>query len=48
MKTLFNIKQLLHHRSKHYEANLVHPYSSKVFQQYQERERGAMVWKISM
>jgi hypothetical protein len=36
MKKLFNIQYLLHCRSKHYETNLVHPYSLKAFQQYNE------------
>jgi len=33
---LFNIQQLLQCRSKYYETNLWHPYSSRVFEQYQE------------
>jgi hypothetical protein len=36
VKKLFNIQKLLHHRSQHYETNLVQPYTSSAFQQYQE------------
>jgi hypothetical protein len=37
-KKLLHIQQLLHHRMKHYDINLGHPYSSRAFQQCQ-------VWK---
>jgi hypothetical protein len=34
MTKLFNIQSLLHHRSKHYGTNLLHPYSSKAFHEW--------------
>jgi hypothetical protein len=36
MKFLFNIQQLFHHKSKHYETNSMHPYSPKAFQTHQK------------
>jgi len=40
MIKLFNIQQIFHSRSRHYETTLVHPYSSKAFQWYQEHGKG--------
>ncbi len=36
MKFLFNIQQLFHRKSKHYETNSMHPYSTKAFQTHQK------------
>jgi hypothetical protein len=33
---------------KHYKPTLVHLYSSKAFQEYQERRGGTMIWELSM
>ncbi len=33
---MFNIQQLFHHKSKHYETNSMHPYSTKAFQTHQK------------
>jgi hypothetical protein len=39
IKNLFIIQWLLHCISTHYETNSVHPYLSKVFQQYQKHNK---------
>jgi len=37
MKILFSITS--HYKLKHYETNLIHPYSLKTFQQHQEHDK---------
>jgi hypothetical protein len=37
MKALFSI--FFHYKLKHYETNLIHPYSLKIFQQHQEHDK---------
>jgi hypothetical protein len=47
-KKRLNIQWLPHHKSKQYEITFVHPYSPRVFQQYQLcNERHDLVWGIS-
>jgi hypothetical protein len=36
MKKLFNIQELLHHKSKHHGTKPMHPSSLKVFQRHQK------------
>ncbi len=38
MKKSFNIQKLLHHKLKHDETKLMHPYLQRAFQRYQEHD----------
>jgi hypothetical protein len=38
MKKLFNIEYLLHNESKHYQTTMMHPYSLKALQWYQNTQ----------